>query len=275
MKLDTHQHFWTYDPIRHDWIDDQMQNLQRNFSPDDLEPLLARHGFDGCIAVQVDQTDAETHHLLDIAQRHDFVQGVVGWVDLQDPAIDATLEGLAHHDMLCGFRHIVQGETDPNFLLRPDVLHGVHALKRHNFTYDILVYPHQLGAVLEFVRQVPDQKLVIDHMAKPYIANGYMDGWRLLIEAIASYPNVHCKVSGLITEAHWTNWTYDDVAPYLDVVFTAFGIDRVMYGSDWPVCLLAGTYNDVYGLVNRYTAGFSASERDQFFGLNGQAFYDV
>ena len=275
MTLDTHQHFWHYDPARHAWIDDAMNVIQRNFTPEDLKPELDEHDLQGCIAVQVDQNDLENQYLLALADQYPFIKGVVGWVDLRDPAIDERLEKLTEYSKLCGFRHIVQGEQDVNFLLRPDVLRGIYALKPHEYTYDILVYPHQLGAVLEFVRRVPDQRLVIDHMAKPYIKDRYMDGWEILMKEIAAYPHVYCKVSGLITEANWSGWTYDDIAPYLDVVFNAFGIDRLMYGSDWPVCLVAGSYADVYGLVDRYTDGFSTEDKAKLFGLNGQRFYAV
>ncbi len=273
--LDTHQHFWRYDPVGHAWIDDAMQVIQRDFMPADLKPELDRNGVQGCIAVQVDQDLEETRFLLELADRHDFIRGVVGWVDLMDPAIEHHLEQLAVFHKLCGFRHIVQGESDVNFLLRDAFLHGVQRLQQYDFTYDILVFPHQLGAVLEFVRKTPHQKLVIDHMAKPYIKDQYFDGWAALMREIARYPHVYCKVSGLITEAHWDSWTYDDVAPYLDVVFDHFGVDRIMFGSDWPVCLVAGSYADVVGLVREYTRSLGDADLARVFGANGAHFYGV
>ena len=275
MKLDTHQHFWHFDPKRHAWIDDRMRTIQRDFMPEDVKEQLDRFDFEGCIAVQVDQTEEETHFLLRLAREHTFVKGVVGWVDLMDNQIEARLAAWAQHERLCGFRHIVQGEADVNFLLNDAFVRGVKALKRHNLTYDVLIYPHQLGAALEFVRRVPDQKLVIDHLAKPYIKDGYIDGWAVLMKEIARYPHVYCKVSGMITEAAWNSWSPEDVAPYLDVVFEAFGVERLMYGSDWPVCLVAGSYGDVYGLVDQYTDGLSETERARLFGRNGKAFYGI
>lgn len=252
-----------------------MKAIQRDFMPEDLKVELDQHSIQGCIAVQVDQTMAETEFLLDLADRYPFIEGVVGWVDLRSKDIEQQLDRLSSRDKLCGFRHIVQGESDVNFLLRSDFTHGVHALKAYDFTYDILVYPFQLVAALEFVRTLPDQKLVIDHMAKPYIKDQFIDGWSVLMRAIAKYPHVHCKISGIITEAAWNEWTYEQIAPYLDVVFEAFGPDRVMYGSDWPVCLVAGSYADVYGLVERYTETFSEADKDKLFGLNGRAFYGI
>ena len=252
-----------------------MHAIQRDFLPEDLKTELDRHGIAGCIAVQVDQTAAETQFLLDLANQHSFIEGVVGWVDLRSADIEQQLAALSTHENLCGFRHIVQGEDDVNFLLRSDFVHGVHALQSFGFTYDILVYPYQLLAALEFVRKLPDQKLVIDHIAKPYIKDQFIDGWSVLMREIARHPHVYCKISGIITEAAWNQWTYDQIAPYLDVVFDAFGPDRVMYGSDWPVCLVSGSYADVIGLITQYTQGFSQEHKDKLFGMNGRLFYNI
>lgn len=252
-----------------------MGAIQRDFMPPDLKAELDRHRIDGCISVQVDQTEAETRFLLQLAEQYPFIKGVVGWVDLKHKRIEQHLEAWARFPRLCGFRHIVQGEADVNFLLNPDFIRGVRALKAHDFTYDILVYPYQLGATLEFVRKVHGQKLVIDHLAKPYIKHGYMDGWAVLMKEIARYPHVHCKVSGIITEAAWNAWTYEEIMPYLDVVFETFGIERLMFGSDWPVCLVAGSYSDVYRLIDRYTGQLSEEDRRKLFGENGRDFYRI
>ena len=275
MTLDTHQHFWQFDPVRYAWIDESMGALRRDFLPADLRPVLEANDVDGCIAVQADQSEEETRFLLDLAGRHDFVKGVVGWVDLRAEDRIDRLEYWTQFEKLCGFRHIVQGETDVNFLLRPDFLEGVRLLHDYGFTYDILVFPHQLGAALEFVRRLPHMPLVIDHIAKPYIKDGFFDGWAALMREIAAYPNVYCKVSGMITEADWAGWTYEDLTPYLDVVFSAFGTDRIMYGSDWPVCLVAGAYDRVIDVVRRYTADFSEDEKAKVFGTNGAVFYGI
>ncbi len=275
MYLDTHQHFWKYDPISYDWIDESMASIQRDFLPADLAPVLEKHGFSGCIAVQADQSENETEFLLGLAGDNDFIKGVVGWVDLRAPDVEDRLAVYSRDPKLRGIRHIVQGEPDVNFLLRPAFVRGLKCLKRFNLTYDILVFPHQLGAALELVRQMPEQAFVIDHIAKPYVKDGFIDGWALSMNEIAKYPNVCCKVSGMITEANWSGWTATDFKAYLDVVFSAFGTDRTMYGSDWPVCLVAGTYGQMLDLVQRYMQQFTQVEKDTFFGANGCAFYGV
>ena len=275
MKLDTHQHFWQYDPAKHGWIDEDMNAIARDFMPADLKPLLDNQGIEGCIVVQVDQTEQETLFLLSLSEKHDFVRGVVGWVDLRATDIDERLSYWSQFSRLKGFRHIVQGEADHNFLLRPDFLRGIERLKNYHFTYDILVFPHQLGAVLEFVRRFPDQLFVIDHLAKPYIKDGFYDGWKVLMQEIANSPNVYCKVSGMVTEANWSGWVFEDFVPYLDVVFEAFGPDRLMFGSDWPVCLVAADYDRMYHIVDRYLASHSEEVQAKIMGLNGARFYRV
>lgn len=271
--LDTHVHFWQYNPVRDAWIDDSMKVLQRDFLPADLEPEHAAHGISGCVAVQADQSEAETHFLLQLAENHDFIKKVVGWTDLCSPDVAERLVYFSQFEKLAGFRHIVQGEADVNFLLRNDFCRGVSALAAHSFTYDILVFPHQLGAVLEFVRRFPNQKFVIDHLAKPYIWDGHYDGWATLMREIAKHENVYCKVSGMVTEADWQGWKYENFVPYLDLVTEAFGPQRLMFGSDWPVCLLGGSYGDVVGIVRRYFANFSAVEQAGVMGGNGVGFY--
>ncbi|MBI5914682.1 MAG: amidohydrolase family protein [Bacteroidetes bacterium] len=271
--LDTHVHFWQYNPVRDAWIDDSMQVLQRDFLPADLEPKLAAHGISGCVAVQADQSEAETHFLLQLADIYDFIKKVVGWTDLRSPYVAERLAYFSQFEKLAGFRHIVQGEADVNFLLRKDFCRGVAGLEAPGFTYDILVFPHQLGAVLEFVRRFPNQKFVIDHLAKPYIRDGYYDGWAALMLEIAGEENVCCKISGMVTEADRHGWKQDDFRPYLDLVTEAFGTRRLMFGSDWPVCLLAGSYGDVTGVVRRYFGSFSADEQAGIMGRNAMEFY--
>lgn len=273
--LDTHQHFWKYDPVRYAWIDESMSTIQRDFLPTDLAPVLKANGIEGCIAVQADQTEDETQFLLDLSAQNDFIKGVVGWVDLRAPDVAGRLAYFAKHPKMKGIRHIVQGESDVNFLLRDDFLRGIKSLSRFNLAYDILVFPHQLGAALEFVRLFPEQPFVIDHLAKPYIKDGYFDGWAVLMKEIAQHPNVHCKISGMITEADWKRWKYEDFTPYLDVVFSAFGTTKTMFGSDWPVCLVAGSYEKMLGLVQRYMEKFSTDEQAAFFGNNGATFYNI
>lgn len=273
--LDAHIHFWQFSPVRDAWIDDTMKVLQRDFFPADLEHELRTNGIAGCVAVQADQSETETHFLLQLAENHAFVKKVVGWVDLRSPDVVERLDYFSQFERLAGFRHIVQGEADVNFLLRKDFCRGVTALERHGFTFDILVFPHQLGAVLEFVRRFPNQKFVIDHLAKPYIKDGYYDGWAALMREIAKHENVYCKVSGMVTEADWRGWHYADFVPYLDLVTEAFGTRRLLFGSDWPVCLLGGSYGEVLGVVQRYFEAFSEGERRAVMGKNGAYFYNV
>lgn len=275
MTIDSHQHFWHYEPVKHSWIDDEMAVIRRDFTPQDLIQELTKNNVDGCVAVQADQTEAETDFLIDLASKNSFIKGIVGWVDLRSTTVEESLEKYASVKKVKGFRHVVQGEPDHNFLLRPAFINGIAALEKHSFTYDILIFPHQLGAALEFVSRFPNQKFVIDHIAKPYIKDGFFDGWATLIKAIAKYENVFCKVSGMITEADYGNWTKAQLRPYLDVVFEAFGSHRILYGSDWPVCLVAGSYAEVKTIIIDYIANFSAEEQKNIMGHNAMQFYNL
>jgi L-fuconolactonase len=274
MRIDAHQHFWQYDSARDSWVTDEMAALRRDFGPADLEPELASAGIDGCIAVQADQSLHETQFLLDIAERHPFVRGVVGWVDLRADPLSRELERVAGEERLCGLRHIAQAEAD-DFLIQPDVVRGIAQMEAFGLTYDILIYPRQLPAALALVERLPGQRFVIDHMAKPEIRTGSLEPWASGIRAIAEHPDVWCKVSGLVTEADWRDWRPEQMRPYLDTVFDAFGPDRLMFGSDWPVCLLAARYTEVLKLVEEYAASLSRDQRDSLFGLNALRFYGL
>ena len=275
MRIDSHQHFWHYSPDTHGWITDDMAVLKRNFLPPDLKEQFARHGIDGCVAVQASQSAQETEFLLDLATRYDFIRGVVGWVDLQSERLEERLTHYAQYDKLVGMRHAVQSEPDEHFLLRPEFLRGVNLLQEHDLTYDILIYERQLLATLQFVAQLPQARLVLDHIAKPKIAQQELSPWRENIRSLAEYPNVYCKLSGMVTEADWQQWQPDDINPYLDVVVEAFGPDRLMFGSDWPVCLLAASYLKVVELMDRYFASFSSDERAKIYGQNAIDFYQL
>jgi len=240
MIIDSHQHFWKYEPVKHSWIDDSMAVIRKDFMPSDLQSVYQENGVDGCVAVQADQTLEETDFLLQLSDENPFIKGVVGWVDLRSDNLEYTLESYKEKNKLKGFRHVVQGEPDHNFLLRDNVSQGVAVLEKHNYTYDILIFPYQLGAALEFVKRFPNQKFVIDHIAKPYIKDGFYEGWAVLMREIAKYENVYCKMSGIITEADYNLWTPEKIHPYMELVLESFGSNRVMYGSDWPVCLVAG-----------------------------------
>lgn len=275
MIIDSHQHFWKYEPEKHAWIDDDMAVIRKDFMPDDLAKVYQEHGIDGCVAVEADQNPAETEFLLQLAEKHPFIKGVVGWVDLRSDSIEAHLETYRHQKKLKGFRHVVQAEADHNFLLRPNFLRGVSKLEKHNFTYDILIFPHQLGAALEFVKRFPNQRFVIDHIAKPYIKDGFFDGWAVLMKEIAKQENVFCKLSGMITEADYKSWTSEQIHPYMDLVLDAFGTNRLLYGSDWPVCLVAGNYSKVKNLVANYISKLSAHEQTNIMGANAINFYNL
>jgi L-fuconolactonase len=275
MIIDSHQHFWQYEPIKHEWIDDSMAVIRKDFMPNDLKPVYEQNNIAGCVAVQADQTLKETDFLLDLSAKNDFIKGIVGWVDLRSNSIEDTLECYKHANKLKGFRHVVQGEPDPNFLLRPDFTRGISLLEKYNYTYDILVMPHQLGAALEFVKQFPNQKFVIDHIAKPYIKDGYYDGWALLMTEIGKIDNVSCKLSGMITEADFNTWQPSQIKPYMELVLQAFGAEKIMYGSDWPVCLVAGNYSKVKLLTTEFIAKLSKNEQDAIMGQNAMNFYNL
>ncbi|MGC6430030.1 MAG: amidohydrolase family protein [Jejuia sp.] len=275
MIIDSHQHFWNYEPVKHAWIDDEMSVIRRDFLPSDLKEVYNENGIDGCVAVQADQTLEETDFLIQLSKENSFIQGVVGWVDLRDDSIESVLEQYADVKVLKGFRHVVQGEPDHNFLLRPDFSKGISALEKYNFTYDILVFPHQLGATLEFVKRFPNQKFVIDHMAKPYIKYGFYDGWAALMREIGKCENVQCKISGMITEADYKTWSPAQLNPYMDLVLKAFGAGRVMFGSDWPVCLVAGNYKQVKTIVTDFISELSTNEQDAIMGKNAVQFYNL
>ena len=274
IRLDAHQHFWKYNPRRDGWITEDMAAIQRDFLPLDLEGTLAANGFDGCVAVQADQSLDETQFLLDLAARHPFIKGVVGWVDLRSPRLDVTLETLAHDRRLRGIRHLAQAEPD-DFLAQDHVIRGIGRLGHLGLTYDILVFDRQLPAALTLVSRLPGQAFVLDHLAKPPVKEGRLEPWATHLKELAKRPNVCCKISGLVTEADWAGWRPEHLRPYLDVAFDAFDTDRVMFGSDWPVCLIAATYERVLSVVDKYTAALSAGERDGLFGGNAARFYGL
>jgi L-fuconolactonase len=275
MKIDSHQHFWKFDPVRDSWIDSKMSAIQRDFMPVDLKPILDKHGIDGCVSVQADQSETETEFLLELAEANDFIKGVVGWVNLRANNIGKRLEYFSKFKKLKGFRHVLQGEADRALMLHPEFTRGINALRVHDFTYDILIFPDQLGYTHQFVKTFGGHRFVIDHIAKPDIKTKNIEKWANGIKAIAKHENVWCKVSGMITEADWYGWVLTDFEPYLDVVFEAFGTKRVMFGSDWPVCNVAGGYQQMLSVVKNYTAKLSADEQAQFWGLNAAEFYKL
>jgi L-fuconolactonase len=275
IRLDAHQHFWQYSPTEHTWMTASMGVLQRDYLPADLEPLLRSEAMDGSIVVQARQSIDETRWLLQLAKENSFIRGVVGWVDLRSPNVAGELDEFAANPHLVGVRHVLQDEPDDGFMLRPEFRRGIAQLARSGLVYDILIYPRHLPAAVELVRQFPSQPFVLDHIAKPLIAEGLLEPWASGIRELARYQNVACKVSGMITEARWQNWNPKDFYPYLDVVLESFGPERLMIGSDWPVCLLSGSYETAIGVVKEYAARLTSTERDALFGDTCERIYGV
>ncbi|MBX2894048.1 MAG: amidohydrolase family protein [Cyclobacteriaceae bacterium] len=273
MRIDSHQHFWIYNRQRDSWITDEMQVIQQDFLPADLEPILKQHQFDGCVAVQADQSQMESSFLLKLANENHFIKAVVGWVDLMDEELPLLLQFCKHLIKLKGFRHILQAEQK-GFMLQPKFIYGVTLLHQYNFTYDILIRESQLEETLAFVQKLPEQKLVIDHIAKPNIGSDFTY-WKKHLSAIAKHENIFCKLSGMVTEANWKKWKTEDFIPYLDTVFDLFGTKRVLYGSDWPVCLVAAQYEQQLNLVTDYIQSFSESEKEAIMGNNAIRFYNL
>lgn len=275
MRIDTHQHFWKFDPVRDTWITEAMSVLKRDYLPDDLRSETIANGIDLSIAVQADQSEAETEFLLDLAEQNPWIAGVVGWVDLASSTIEERLEWFRKFPKLRGFRHVVQSEPDDRFLLRPEIVHSIRSVGQFGFTYDLLVYPKQLPAAIELVSRLPNQRFVLDHIAKPPIESGAVSGWREDIFRLAQSPNVFCKVSGMVTEASWKRWKPEHFKPYLDVIFEAFSVDRLMFGSDWPVCLVAASYGQVVELVADYVRQAPAAAQEKVFGGNAMRCYGL
>ncbi|MCW3086659.1 MAG: amidohydrolase 2 [Sediminibacterium sp.] len=273
MRIDAHQHFWYYAETM-SWITEDLHTIRKDFLPADLEPLLRKHSMDGCIAVQADHSRAETAFLLEQADAYEFIKGVVGWVDLRSEDIDQQLARYSHHPKLKGFRHVLQSE-EPAFMLQPAFTKGIGALGAFGFTYDLLLFPEHLEAALTLVKKFPGQPFVVDHLAKPSIRSGEIDNWQKNIKALAACDNVYCKVSGMVTEADWQHLHYEVFVPYLAAVTEAFGTKRLLFGSDWPVCLVAAGYEEMISIPERYFAPFSAAEQAMIFGENARHFYHV
>ena len=274
MKIDTHQHFWQFNPQRDTWINEEMSVLKHDFLPENLLPILKQHQFDGCVAVQADTSEKERTFLLQLAEDNDFIKGVVGWLDLCNDNIDERLNHFSKFKKLKGLRHIVQAEPD-GFMLQKEFLHSISALKKYNLTYDILIYPKQLEDTIELVSKFPKQKFIVDHCAKPNIKEVEIAIWKKNIEKLSNFKNVACKISGLTTEANWNTWTENDIKPYLDVVFNAFGNKHLLFGSDWPVSLLAGNYTETIGLIENYIKQLSKAQQEQIMGLNAKDWYHL
>ncbi|MBI0397438.1 amidohydrolase family protein [Cyclobacterium marinum] len=274
-KIDAHQHFWQYSKQRYAWIDDKMLQLKRDFLPDDIFPIIQRNSVEGTVAVQAVQDEKENFFLLELAEKHPFILAVIGWIDLKSPDLETTLESYKNYKKLKGFRHVLQDEADPNFILNQAFQNGLKSIFKAGFTYDLLVYPHQLDGAIQTVSNFEEGRFVLDHIAKPPIKAGLIKDWEVNIKALAERPNVYCKLSGMITEAAWEDWDEKEFYPYLDVIMKAFGEDRVMFGSDWPVCKLAGGYEQVIGLVEGYFKGCSPEVLEKIWRANAIKFYQL
>ena len=272
-KIDAHHHLWRYSPREYAWIGENMPQLRRDFLVEDLEGELSAAGFAGAVAVQAKQTREETDWLLSLAAGSPAIAGVVGWAPIASPQFPVELERLRGESKLKGLRHIIQDEPDENFILGTEFNQGIRAMRDSGLVYDILIFERHLPAAIQFVDRHPQQVFVLDHVAKPRIRDRVLDPWRHNICELARRDNVYCKISGMVTEAHWSTWTEADLRPYVDVVLVAFGAGRLMAGSDWPVCLLSGTYASVKSLVAEYVSTCSHADREAVFGLNAQRFY--
>jgi L-fuconolactonase len=275
MKIDSHQHFWFFNEHEYGWINESMSVLRADHLPIHLAEEQKKIGFGGSVAVQARQCLEETEWLLKLADQYELIRGVVGWVDLRSPNAEAQIEKYSKHPKFVGVRHVVQDEPDDDFILRKDFLNGIELLKKYGLAYDILIFPKHLPNAATFVGQFPDQHFVLDHMAKPLIKDKNISPWKEGIIRLAQFPNVYCKVSGMVTEADWYHWKPEDFTPYLDVVFEAFGANRVMIGSDWPVCRVAGGYPTVMGIVMEYIKKFSPSDQTNILGGNAIKAYKL
>jgi L-fuconolactonase len=275
MRIDAHQHFWIYDQREYAWIDDSMASLRRDFLPYDLKPELERNGFQGSVVVQARQTLEETRWLLELATDALFILGVVGWVDLRSPDVRSQLEAFAGNPKLVGIRHIAQSEPNDRFLLLPEFLRGISLLEEFDLAYDILIYPQHLPVAAEFVRCFPRQRFVLDHLAKPPIKRGNLRPWERGMRELATFPNVFCKLSGLVTEDDWQNWKPEHISPYIDIALESFGPGRLMIGSDWPVCTLAASYTRTINLVESYLSRHPTEVQEAILGGNAQQFWKL
>lgn len=275
MRIDAHQHFWHYNPTEHVWMTEEMALLKHDFLPGDLLPLLKATGFDGSIAVQARQNLEETRWLLQLAEEHPFIKGVVGWLDLCSPDVEIQLEQFARHPKLVGVRHVLHDEPDDGFMLRPEFLRGIGQLSEFGLTYDLLLFPKHLPAASQLVQAFPAQSFILDHIAKPSIADRVLSPWREDLRTLASFKNVSCKLSGMVTEAKWKEWKRDDFRIFLDVVFEAFSPERLMIGSDWPVCTLSGDYDATMQIVMDYVQQFPSPMRAGILGGNCARIYNI
>lgn len=275
MKIDSHHHFWNYDPVEYDWIDEPMGAIRCDFLPQNLKREIEAAGIDGVVSVQARQTVAETDWLLQMAHENDFIKGVVGWLPIADKSFAMWLEKYSSSDKLKSLRHVIQGEPDDQFILRRDFNEGIQLIGHTNLAYDILIFERHLPYAIQFVDRHPNQLFVVDHIAKPLIGQGILSPWREQIMELAKRPNVYCKLSGMVTEADYHTWTPQQLKPYFDTVVEAFGPQRVLFGSDWPVCLVATTYPNWVQVVVNAISALSETEQAAVMGGNAVRVYQL
>jgi L-fuconolactonase len=274
-RIDAHQHFWKFDPIKDSWINDEMKILQTDFMPADLLPLLQKHNVDGCIAVQAHESETENDFLLQLAKENDFIKGIVGWIDFMDKNLEQRLIHYNDEKLMKGFRYMLQGYDERALMLHPTFQKNIGLLQKYNFTYDLLIHSDQLIHTLKLAQNFPDQPFIIDHIAKPDIKNKSSHNWLKDITALTSTKNVYCKLSGMTTEADLNSWKKEDIFPFIDTVVNAFGTKRLLFGSDWPVCILAGSYSKTLDVVEDYFQSFSIDEQADIMGRNAIQFYNL
>ncbi len=273
--IDSHQHFWTYNVNRDVWITEEMGRIRKNFYPNDSVELFAQNQIDGCIAVQADSSEDETFFLISLAEQSEFIKGIVGWVDLQSKNIESQLTYFSQFEKIVGFRHVVQSESDPNFLARPNFLKGVQLLDTFDFAYDLLIYPNQLNAGIEFCKKNANQRIVLDHLAKPPIKSGDISEWKKDIEKFKELENVSAKISGLITEAEWFNYNEKDILHIIEISLEVFGSDRLMFGTDYPVVLVADELSNWVKTFNKSISQLSSNEIKKITIDNCLQFYKI
>ena len=276
VTIDAHQHYWQLGQFDYAWLETpQHEPICRNFLPNDLKPRIDLAGVDRTVFVQTQHRVEENRWVLELAEQHEFIVGVVGWVDLASPECERQLLEFKDHPKFVGIRHITQDEPDDNFIVRDDVLRGLEVLQQHRMPFDLLFYVKHLHHADTLGKKFPDLPMVIDHLAKPHIKDQRTDDWMGNFKAAAKHANIYCKLSGMVTEADWKSWTPADLKPYVQTALEAFGPDRCMFGSDWPVCELAATYQQVYDALNEALGPISQDEREKIFGGTAARFYGL
>ena len=275
FRVDAHQHFWIYNQEEYKWIDESMVKLQRDFLPSHIDKELKRNGIDFCVTVQARQTLQETKWLLELAQNNLFIKGIVGWVDLKSNSVEKDLEQFAAYKKFKGVRHVLQNEDDDRYMLQPDFKQGLRKLEKYGLTYDILIYPRHIKYACALVSEFPQQKFMIDHLAKPLIKEGKIEAWKKDMQELAKADNLFCKLSGMVTEANWNSWMQEDFVPYMETLLEIFGPNRLLFGSDWPVCTVAAKYEQVLGITTNFISFLSPAEQAHIMGQNAIDFYNL